>query len=413
MEIRNRIVELRYMRAGDLAENPRNWRTHPKHQQEAMKKVLAEVGFAGAALAYLEGEQVIIIDGHMRRNIDPQAEIPVLITDLSQEEADVVLATYDPLAAMAETNRDKLRELLQRAGARSEDMRAALARIGEAMGAAMEDEAEPPADPGPQIDRAEELQEKWQVARGDVWQIGAHRLMCGDSTSAEDVARLMGGEKAVLVVADPPYGVDYVRGKYDGTPRKSNMPTKILGDNRKGLDQQSFICDTFSIAQAACKGNATIYMWSAPLAEGAHSLFGLLDAGIHVQSQLIWNKSSLVLGRRDYHWKHEICWYGYWNGKERIWNGQRDQTTVIDDKKISASFHPNEKPVSLAVYFINNSSLVGSTIFDPFLGSGTTLVACEQTGRCGYGMEIAEKYCAVTLERLAGMGLEPARVESS
>jgi len=236
-----------------------------------------------------------------------------------------------------------------------------------------------------------------------------HRVLCGDSTKTEDVAQLMGGEKADLMVTDPPYGIDYERGKYDGIPRKSNMPTSIEGDYRKGQEQQEFICDTFLNAKNICKDNAVIYMWSAQLAEGAHSMLGLIDAGIHIQSQLIWNKSSLVLGRSDYQWKHEICWYGYWNGQDRTWNGERNQTTVIDATKISASFHPNEKPVDLLSYFVKNSSLIGQLVYDPFLGSGTTLVSCEQLRRRGFGIEISPAYVAVTLERFEGLGLIPFR----
>lgn len=271
----------------------------------------------------------------------------------------------------------------------------------------------PPVDEGAQVDRATELQEKWQVRRGDVWVIpsvsgsGNHKILCGDSTDADDAALLMDGRKADAVLTDPPYGVDYKRGKYDGTPRKSNMPVDIVGDNLKGNDQQRFIYSIFETAKPHCNNNVVIYMFSAPLVEGCHSMMGLIDCGIHIQSQLIWNKSSLVLGRCDYHWKHEIIWYGYWDGKGRMWNGGRDQTSVINSPKIAASLHPNEKPTSLLSIFINNSTAPGDITYDPCAGSASTIVACEQTKRIGYGIEIDPSYTAVSLQRLADMGLNP------
>jgi DNA modification methylase len=275
-------------------------------------------------------------------------------------------------------------------------------------------------DPGAQVDRAEELREKWQTERGQVWDVpsatvpgSSHRVMCGDSTRADDVARLMDGEKAELIHVDPPYGVSCERGKFDGTPRKGNMPTRIMGDDLRGNDQKDFIEDVFRIAHNNIVSNGCLYMWSAPLQEGAYSMFGLVEAGVYIQSQLIWNKSHLVLGRSDYQWKHEICWYGYWDGKDRIWNGGRTQTTVIDEARISATLHPNEKPAVLIQYLMLNSSNQGGLIYDPFLGSGTTAVAAEQTGRICYGMEISEKYVAAALERLAGMGLSPQLLEST
>lgn len=418
MAIRDRIVDFRRVRAGDILPHPKNWRTHDKRQREAYGQIVDGIGFAGALLTFTtEDGQLMMIDGHLRQEEHADEMLPVLVTDLDADEAEQLLATYDPISVMAGIHIGRMRALYAGVKERNEAAAATLEEAAQRHKETLMKADEPPEDPGAQVDRASELQEKWQTERGQLWIIpsvsgeGDHRILCGDSTDAEDVDRLMDGRKADLVLTDPPYGVNYERGKYDGTPRKSNMPTKIEGDYRKGLEQQQFICSAFGVVKSYCKSNAVVYMFSASLAEGAYSMFGLLDCGIHIQSQLIWNKSSLVLGRCDYHWKHEIIWYGYWDGRDRVWNGGRDKVSVIDAPKISASFHPNEKPPQLFAEFINNSTMSGEVVFDPFLGSGTTIVAAEQNRRIGYGIELSEAYVAVCLERLADLGLSP-RLES-
>jgi len=153
--------------------------------------------------------------------------------------------------------------------------------------------------------------------------------------------------------------------------------------------------------------NATIYMCSAALAEGCSSYFGLVEAGVHVQSQIIWRKNHFALGRSDYQWSHEGIWYGYWQGKDRIWNGGRDESTVIDAIKPAATVHPNEKPIDLFSAFIRNSTLRGGVIYEPFSGGGTTLLAAEALERTVCAMELEPKYVALTLARLAALGLRP------
>ena len=341
------------------------------------------------------------------------------ISHLSEDELVGFAIADNRTSALATDDNEQLAALLQQIASVDEQLLISSGYDGDDLDALLEElnPFEPPTDQGAQVDKAAELQEKWRVNRGDVWVIpsvsgdGFHRIVCGDSTCADDVALLMDGRRADAVVTDPPYGVDYERGKYDGTPRKSNMPIKIVGDTRKGIDQQRFIQSVFKIAKSHCKPNAVIYMFSAPLAEGAHSMFSLVDGGVHIQSQLIWNKSHFALGRSDYHWKHEIIWYGYWDGKDRIWNGERTQVSVIDAVKIPATLHPNEKPPSLLSVFINNSTHQHNIVYDPFLGSGTTMAACEMSQRICFGIEIDPRYCAVILERMVGLGLSPRLVE--
>jgi len=255
-------------------------------------------------------------------------------------------------------------------------------------------------DPGAQVDKAAELQEKWRVERGQVWQIGAHRLMCGDSTSAEDVARLMGGEKPRLMVTDPPYGVEYDASWRDEAARAGLLQ---FGAARQGAVRHDDRVD-WKAAMDLFPGHV-IYCWHADLHASKVAAY-LEAAGFEIRCQIIWNKPHFVIGRGHYHTRHEPCWYAFRRGQSAEWIGGRDQDTVWNitlDKNVVGG-HSTQKPVECMARPIRNHA---GDVYDPFLGSGTTLVACEQLGRRGFGMEICEKYVAVTLERLAGMGLNP------
>jgi DNA modification methylase len=142
-----------------------------------------------------------------------------------------------------------------------------------------------------------------------------------------------------------------------------------------------------------------VYVWSAPLLEGAAMLEGLISAGIHVQSQIIWVKPSLILGQSDYQWRHEMCWYGYAKGMKRQWNGGRTETTVWECSRENDGIHPTQKPVAIMAKSVRNSSKASNIVADPFLGSGTTMIACEQLGRRCFGMEIEPRYVDVCVKR--------------
>jgi DNA modification methylase len=238
-------------------------------------------------------------------------------------------------------------------------------------------------------------------------------VLCGDSTNADHVARLMDNRTASLVLTDPPYGVGFARGAFitDSSRDYSGKQNSIKGDTRKGEEQRQFVCEFLVTLAPHVSSAASVYMFSAPLAEGCNSYFGMIDAGIHVQSQLVWNKNNLVLGQADYHWKHEICWYGWYEGSPHHWYGERDKTTVLDFARVQATEHPNEKPVPLLVHLIENSSKSGEIVAEPFGGSGSTIVACESQARSCFTMELDPACVASILERLSGLGLEPSLVE--
>lgn len=224
--------------------------------------------------------------------------------------------------------------------------------------------------------------------KGDIWLLGKHKLMCGDSTCYEDVERLMDKSEADLFITDPPYNVSY-----EGTAGT------IQNDNQEDSKFRKFLDDSFGCAVRFMKPGAAFYIWHAD-SEGFNFRGACRDVGLRVRQCLIWNKSSLVMGRQDYQWKHEPCLYGWKEGDSHYWGSDRKQTTVLDYNKPSRSeLHPTMKPVELFAYEIMNSTKVNDLVLDLFGGSGTTIVACEQLDRIAYMMELDEKYCDVIVKR--------------
>lgn len=223
---------------------------------------------------------------------------------------------------------------------------------------------------------------------GDIYQLGNHYLMCGDSTNINDVEKLMNGVKADLLITDPPYNVDY-----EGTAGK------IANDKMDNDSFRQFLLSAFKNADYAMKQGAAFYIWHAD-SEGYNFRGACFDVGWKVRQCLIWNKNSLVLGRQDYHWKHEPCLYGWKDGASHLWNNDRKQTTVLDfDRPTKNEEHPTMKPVKLFDYQIQNNTNVSDVVLDLFAGSGTTLISCEQNNRISYNMEYDPKYCDVIINR--------------
>jgi DNA modification methylase len=242
----------------------------------------------------------------------------------------------------------------------------------------------------------EVAQNEFGVKRGDIWQLGNHRLMCGDSTLKDDVDNLMNGNYANIMITDPPYGV-----KLDQSWRDKALGNKALGKgNKKTIanDDKADWLETYKLFS----GNIA-YVWHASKYPDI-VMNNLREAGFDICQQIIWNKSVMIMGGCDYHYKHEPCWYAVRKNKNHDWIGDRKQTSVIDDappnhimggSKEEKTEHPSQKPLSCMLLLKNHSG----NVYDPFLGSGTTLIACEKTGRKCYGMELDEHYCSVIIKR--------------
>ena len=235
------------------------------------------------------------------------------------------------------------------------------------------------------------------VERGDVWIVGRHRLMCGDATSAEDVARLMDGKKANLIVTDPPYGVSF----------KSSSGLTIQNDSIKNEEFYSFLLSAFkNMADNLEKGGAA-YVFHADT-EGLNFRRAFIDAGFHLAGCCIWVKDSLVLGRSDYQWQHEPILYGFLQNGKHPWYSDRKQTTIWNFAKPKRNAnHPTSKPLDLLSYPIGNSSQPNAIVVDTFGGSGSTMMACEQANRICFMMELDEKYASVILRRAVENGIAP------
>lgn len=380
MQYRDRIVGLEYHDAGSLTPHPGNWRNHGKEQVEALRGVLAEVGIADTILAYRSernGGKLTVIDGHLRRDAAPQ-QWPVLVLDVTDAEADYILATHDPLAAMANADAAALDALLDTVNSGDAAVQAMLAALAEDAGLYAESD-KTDVDAEPQIDRAEELRAKWGVESGQLWQLGDHRLICGDCTDAAVVARVMGGEAAALAPVDPPYNVGF---GYDG---------ETVDDSKTADDYERFsrawfgACQSVSERQIVTPGGQNLPLWVR-----------WFDC-FHIAA---WTKPfSTTNGKVAHLWSWEPMFFfgDKWTRKRA--NDVFEYGVTFDPKL--QGMHPCPKPIALWLDIIENYSELGDIIYEAFSGSGTTIIACEQLGRKCRAVEISPGYVAVALQRWA------------
>ena len=378
MAIRDRIKDFRRVKGRDLLPNPRNWRRHPQAQRDAMRAILEEVGFAGAALARETPAGLMLIDGHLRAEIEPDAELPVLVVDVDDAEAAKLLATFDPLGKMAESDPDALGKLLAEIDTESEALGKLLNELAAevsvaGLGGGVE-------DPEPQIDRAAELQKRWKTKLGQVWEVpgkaGVHRVMCGDSTKAEDVRRLLGGAEADLVATDPPYGIKAERMTMGD--KESSKPKKVRLSSGQAWDAfRPRVVDLLAMAPKVCIWGAQYFCHQLPISDDWLTWSKKIAGVSFAEFELAWTN----FGCRGRLFAH------HWSGEEKV--------------------HITQKPLAVIQWVIGLCPGHPHLIYDPFLGSGTTLIAAEQLGRVCYGMEISEAYTAVILQRAKDAGLSP------
>jgi len=418
MQIRDRIVGLRRVKAKDLRPNPKNWRTHPKRQQEALRGILAEVGYADALIARETADGLELIDGHLRAETTPDMEVPVLVVDLDEDEAKKLLASLDPLAAMAGQDDDLLREVLAGLETDSEMLQG------------LWDEMLPP-EPADGLTDPDEVPEPPAEAKtkpGDLWILGDHRLLCGDSSSAEDLDRLLDGAPIHLVNTDPPYNVkveprsnnaiaagnsSFKRTHHQKLdlarhPEKSKATHKQMRAKDRPLENDFVSDEDFAAMLRAWFGNMSrvllpghgFYIWGG-YANVANYPPALKESGLYFSQTIIWNKMHPVLTRKDFMGAHEWSFYGWKEGAAHRYFGPPNVPDLWEVKKVNpqSMIHLTEKPVELATRAIQYSSLKGENVLDLFGGSGSSLIACEQTGRKAFLMELDPPYCDVIVER--------------
>jgi DNA modification methylase len=375
-------MEIIERKINELIEAEYNPRQITDKQFDQLKDSLKRFGFVDPVLVNMHPDREnIIIGGHMRTKAAKDlgfTEVPCVELNL----------TYD--------QEKELNIRLNKNGG-SFDMDA-LANYFD--GAVLEEwgfEAYELGDIVTEIEPAEEEEPNLEPPKepitvlGDLYELNEHRVHCASSTEIDALEKLMGGRLLDLVVTDPPYNVNYT-GK---TKAALTIKNDYMGDN----DFYQFLYDFYTAFGSYTKKGGAWYVWHAD-SEGANFRKAMSDAGIMVKQCLIWVKNSIVMGRQDYHWKHEPCLYGWVEGAAHNWYSDRKQSTVLEfDKPFRNEDHPTMKPVELIAYQIKNSSKIGDIVGDGFLGSGTTLIASEINNRTCYGQELDTQYCDVIVRR--------------
>lgn len=379
--------EMQYYLAdiNDLIPYIRNARTHSESQIAQIAASIKEFGFLSPILI---AEDNTILAGHGRlaaaRKLGLTKVPCVKESHLTETQRRAYIIADNKLSLNAGWDEDILAiELSELQGA---DFDLDLLGFDESeLASIFEDDKEVEDD---DFDVEEELNKPCFSKAGDIWTLGRHRLICGDSTKEETYRILMEGKKANLVVTDPPYNVNY-----------EGSAGKIKNDNMDNDKFYNFLLDAFSNMEKVMADDASIYVFHADT-EGLNFRKAFNDAGFYLSGCCIWKKPSLVLGRSPYQWQHEPCLYGWKKkGKHQWYSGRRETTIWEFEKPKKNAEHPTMKPIALLAYPITNSSMSNTIILDPFGGSGSTLIACEQTDRSCYTIELDEKFCDVIVKR--------------
>lgn len=373
-------LKIEYLPIDKLTPYERNTRAHAKDDVDAIALSIKKYGMNDPIGVW--SEKNIIVEGHGRFLACKKLrmkEVPVVHLDhMTDEERREYAIMHNKTAELSTWDFENLvMELSEIDLSDFGDDLFNLKSLGVSEGEAYED------------DYDEQLPEEPKSKLGDIYKLGRHRLMCGDSTNPEMVKALMGGELADMLLTDPPYGVDYEGG----------TGMKIENDKLKGEEFLHFLADAFDSADQVMKPGAVFYIWHA---DSNGSIFrNACDmVGWTVRQCLIWVKNALVMGRQDYQWRHEPCLYGWKEGASHLWASDRKQTTVLEfDKPKKNDIHPTMKPVLLFDYQIKNNTKGGDIVLDLFAGSGTTIVAAEQDGRRGFCMEYDPRYVDAIIGR--------------
>ena len=387
-------TEMQLVPLSKLVPYVNNARTHSPEQLTKLRSSLREFGFINPVII---DRDLNVIAGHGRIAAAKEegiTEVPCVFVDyLTEAQKKAYILADNRMALDAGWDEELLRiEIESLQGA---DFDVSLTGFGE------DEIADLFAGDGEKdikdddFDLSAALEKAAFVERGDIWTVGRHRLVCGDATSAEDVAALMDGKKANLIVTDPPYNVAF----------KSGSGLSIQNDSMKGDEFYTFLYNSFSQMAAHLENGGAAYVFHADT-EGLNFRKAFVDAGFHLAGVCIWVKNSLVLGRSDYQWQHEPVLYGFLKNGKHPWYSDRKQTTIWNyDKPKRNKNHPTSKPLDLLGYPICNSSQENAIVLDTFGGSGSTMMACEQTNRICCMMELDEKYASVILRRAVEIGI--------
>ena len=380
------IVNVKIAEVTPYANNPRN----NDAAVESVAKSIEKFGFIGAIIL---NKDKVIINGHTRvkacKKLGMETVPAIIVDHLTKEQEDALRIADNKTGEIAEWNEDLLRaelKALEEAGFGIEDLgfdNSELEALLEGDVSVSVGETDPNAAP--------EVPEVAVSRLGEVYVLGNHRLVCGDSTKAEDVGRVCKEGEADMWLTDPPYNV-----AYEG----SNGLT-IQNDSMEDVKFREFLRTAFGHAEKALKPGAPFYIFHAD-SEGYNFRGACHDIGLRVRQCLVWKKNALVLGRQDYQWIHEPCLYGWKEGCPHPWYADRSQTTVMEfNKPKKNDVHPTMKPVEMLVYLLQNSSKRGDVVLDTFGGSGSMLIACEQTGRVCKTVELDPRYCDAIRRRWA------------
>ena len=383
-------TEMKMIETSKLIPYVNNARTHSQEQVNKLRGSLREFGFINPVI--IDGEYNVIA-GHgrlMAAKEEGIKEVPCVLVDyLSEAQKKAYILADNRYAQDAGWDEELLR--LEIEALEGMDFDVSLTGFNEDEIADLFASDENTDAEDDDFDLSEALEQAAFVQRGDVWQVGRHRLMCGDATSEEDVATLMDGKKANLIVTDPPYNVAF----------ESSDGLSIKNDKMDGNKFYEFLLSAFKNMAAHLEKGGSAYVFHADT-EGLNFRKAFVDAGFHLSGCCIWVKNSLVLGRSDYQWQHEPVLYGFLQNGKHYWskNAGRSQTTIWNfDKPKKNKNHPTSKPLDLLAYPIGNSSQENAIVIDTFGGSGSTLMTCEQTNRICHTMELDEKYASVILRR--------------
>lgn len=383
-------TEMKMVSTSKLIPYVNNARTHSQEQVNKLRGSLREFGFINPVII---DSDFNVIAGHgrlMAAKEEGIEEVPCVLVDyLTEAQKKAYILADNRYAQDAGWDEELLRLEIEALEGMDFDVSltgfddqeiADLFADGESTGAEDDD-----------FDLSDALEKAAFVERGDVWVVGRHRLMCGDATSPEDVATLMDGKKANLIITDPPYNVAF----------ESSDGLSIKNDKMENDKFYDFLLAAFKNMAEHLEKGGSAYVFHADT-EGLNFRKAFIDAGFHLSGCCIWVKNSLVLGRSDYQWQHEPVLYGFLQNGKHYWskNAGRSQTTIWNfDKPKKNKNHPTSKPLDLLAYPIGNSSQENAIVIDTFGGSGSTLMTCEQTNRICHTMELDEKYASVILRR--------------